>query len=132
MTTAQNPAGPWTPLHLVKAVKGWIDPCPFWDEDGQAYLVHAFAGSRCGIKHKLNMCRMKPDGTALLGEGSIVFDGTADHPTMEGPKLYKRCAIITFLRRPEACELAGKPYCGRAAFLVLLKTRLSYIRVIPM
>lgn len=90
MTTAQNPAGPWTPLHLVKAVKGWIDPCPFWDEDGQAYLVHAFANSRCGIKHKLKMCRMKPDGTALLDDGSIVFDGTVDHPTMEGPKLYKR------------------------------------------
>ncbi|MDQ0885124.1 beta-xylosidase [Paenibacillus sp. V4I9] len=90
MTTAQNPTGPWSPLHLVKAVKGWIDPCPFWDEDGHAYLVHAFANSRCGIKHKLNMCRMKPDGTALLDDGSIVFDGTVDHPTMEGPKLYKR------------------------------------------
>lgn len=90
MTTAQNPSGPWAPLHLVKAAKGWIDPCPFWDEDGQAYLVHAFASSRCGIKHKLKMCRMSPDGTALLDDGIIVFDGTVNHPTMEGPKLYKR------------------------------------------
>lgn len=90
MTTATDPAGPWTPLHLVKAVKGLIDPCPFWDEDGQAYLVHAFAKSRCGIKSKLAICRMKPDGTALLDEGRIVFDGTESHPTIEGPKLYKR------------------------------------------
>ncbi|WP_159881819.1 glycoside hydrolase family 43 protein [Paenibacillus puerhi] len=90
MTTAEDPAGPWTPLHLVKEVKGWIDPCPFWDEDGNAYLVHAFARSRAGIKHKLKMCRMKPDGTALLDEGVIVYDGEEHHPTMEGPKLYKR------------------------------------------
>lgn len=90
MTTAVNPAGPWTPLHMVKEVKGWIDPCPFWDDDGQAYLVHAFARSRCGIKHRLKMCRMKPDGTALLDDGEVIFDGEVHHPTMEGPKMYKR------------------------------------------
>jgi beta-xylosidase len=90
MTTAVDPAGPWTPLHMVKEVKGWIDPCPFWDEDGQAYLVHAFARSRTGIKHRLKMCKMSPDGTELLDDGVIVFDGEVDHPTMEGPKMYKR------------------------------------------
>ncbi|MZQ85794.1 family 43 glycosylhydrolase [Paenibacillus sp. 5J-6] len=90
MTTADHPAGPWTALHMVKEVKGWIDPCPFWDEDGQAYLVHAFAKSRCGIKSKLQICRMSPDGTSLLDDGRIIFDGTDNHPTIEGPKLYKR------------------------------------------
>ncbi|MFE5322279.1 glycoside hydrolase 43 family protein [Paenibacillus sp. NPDC056579] len=90
MTTAVDPAGPWTPLHLVKEVKGWIDTCPFWDEDGQAYMVNAFAKSRCGIKSKLQICRMSPDGTSLLDEGQLVFDGTEHHPTIEGPKLYKR------------------------------------------
>jgi beta-xylosidase len=90
MTQAENPAGPWSPLHMVREVKGWIDPCPFWDEDGQAYLVHAFARSRCGIKSKLQICRMSPDGKALLDDGLIIFDGTEHHPTIEGPKLYKR------------------------------------------
>jgi beta-xylosidase len=90
VSKAEHPAGPWSPLHLVKAVKGWIDPCPFWDEDGRAYLVHAFAKSRCGIKSKLQICRMKPEGTELLDEGTIVFDGTEHHPTIEGPKFYKR------------------------------------------
>lgn len=46
MVKAKNPAGPWDPPVLVKKAKGWIDTCPFWDDDGQAYLVHAFAGSR--------------------------------------------------------------------------------------
>jgi len=90
MTTAEDPFGEWSPLSCVKPGRGWIDPCPFWDEDGQAYLVHAFAASRCGIKSKLILHRMDPCGSRVLDEGTIVFDGTANHPTLEGPKLYKR------------------------------------------
>ncbi len=90
MSTAVDPAGEWTPLHLVKEVKGWIDPCPFWDDDGQAYLVNAFAKSRTGFKSILHVSRMKPDGTELLDEGVHVFDGIQHHPTIEGPKFYKR------------------------------------------
>jgi beta-xylosidase len=33
---------------------------------------------------------MTPDGTKLLDEGRMVFDGRQHHPTIEGPKLYKR------------------------------------------
>lgn len=95
MSTASDPLGSWSPLHQVKAARGWIDPCPFWDDDGQAYLVHAFAGSRAGIKHRLQICRMSPDGRALLDEGRIVFDGTEKHPTIEGPKLHKRDGFYT-------------------------------------
>ncbi|MFA9557855.1 glycoside hydrolase 43 family protein [Evansella sp. AB-rgal1] len=90
MSTTEDPFGTWSPLHLVKEAKGWIDPCPFWDEDGNAYLVHAFARSRIGFKHILQICKMKPDGTALLDEGTYIFDGTTEHPTIEGPKMYKR------------------------------------------
>jgi beta-xylosidase len=90
VTTATNPAGPWTTPVCVKAAKGWIDPCPFWDEDGRAYLVHAFAGSRAGIKSVIHVSEMAPDGLSLLGEDRLVFDGHKDHPTIEGPKFYKR------------------------------------------
>jgi beta-xylosidase len=38
MTKAKNPKGPWQPLRLVREAKGWIDPCPFWDDDGNAFL----------------------------------------------------------------------------------------------
>jgi beta-xylosidase len=87
---AKNPAGPWSAPVCVKAAKGWIDPCPFWDEDGRAYLVHAFAGSRAGIKSVIHVSEMAPDGLSLLGEDKLVFDGHKDHPTIEGPKFYKR------------------------------------------
>ncbi|MDN8588659.1 glycoside hydrolase 43 family protein [Paenibacillus sp. 11B] len=90
MSSAVDPMKKWSKLHLVKEVKGWIDPCPFWDEDGQAYLVIAFAQSRCGLKSVLGLSRMKPDGTGLLDDPVHIFDGTVNHPTIEGPKLYKR------------------------------------------
>ena len=90
MTKAKNAAGPWSPLHCVREAKGWIDTCPFWDDDGHAYLVHAWAKSRSGIKSILTINRMSADGTKLLDDGQTVFDGTAHHPTIEGPKLYKR------------------------------------------
>lgn len=90
MTKAPNPTGPWSAPLLIKEVKGWIDPCPLWDEDGNAYLVSALAASRSGIKSILIISRMSPDGTKLLDEGALVFDGHAKHPTVEGPKLYKR------------------------------------------
>ena len=90
MARAKNPAGSWSPLHCVRAARGWIDTCPFWDDDGQAYLVHAWAKSRSGIKSLLTINRMNADGTKLLDAGQTVFDGAAHHPTIEGPKLYKR------------------------------------------
>lgn len=90
MVTAKNPAGPWSRPLLVQAGKGLEDPCPFWDTDGKAYLIHAFAGSRAGIKSILVLERMSPGGTKILGIGTIVYDGHGIDPTIEGPKLYKR------------------------------------------
>ena len=90
MSKTKDPFGEWEPLTLVQEGKGWIDPCPFWDDDGNAYLVNAFAGSRSGMKSILVVHRMEPDGTRLTGDGVLVFDGHDAHPTIEGPKFYKR------------------------------------------
>lgn len=90
MANTENPFGEWSDVVLVKEAKGWIDPCPLWDDDGNAYLVHAFARSRCGIKSILDVNKMSPDGTKLLDDGIRVFDGRITQPTIEGPKFYKR------------------------------------------
>lgn len=90
MTKAKEPAGEWTRPLLVKEAKGWIDPCPLWDDDGNAYLVHAFAGSRAGIKSILVVNKMNREGTRILDDGVMVFDGHDSDPTVEGPKFYKR------------------------------------------
>jgi len=85
-----NPLGEWSGPVCVKKAVGWIDPCPFWDDDGNAYLVNAFANSRIGFKSVLRMNRLSPDGTQVLDEGRFIFDGQNHHITIEGPKLYKR------------------------------------------
>ena len=80
----------WEPAVLVKRGKGLIDPCPLWDSDGRVYLVHAFAGSRAGIKSLLAVCELTPDALSVLHEDKIIFDGHSDNPTCEGPKFYKQ------------------------------------------
>ncbi|MDN3670627.1 glycoside hydrolase 43 family protein [Echinicola jeungdonensis] len=90
MVKTDDPAGEWEEPVLVEEGKGLIDPCPLWDEDGKAYLSHAFAGSRAGIKSVLVVKPLSADGTKILGPGKLVFDGHEDHPTVEGSKFYKR------------------------------------------
>lgn len=87
---ATDPAGPWTEPLLVKPGKGLIDPSPLWDDDGKTYLVHAFAGSRAGIKSVLVINEMNTEGTAITGDEVMIFDGHNEHPTVEGPKFYKK------------------------------------------
>lgn len=90
MIKARNIKGNWSDPILVEQGQGLIDPCPFWDEDGKAYLAHAYAGSRAGIKSLLVIKEMNAEGTKVLSRGKIIFDGHHDDPTVEGPKLYKR------------------------------------------
>ncbi len=90
MVKTSDPRGKWSdPVWVVKA-KGFIDPCPLWDEDGKAYLSHGCAGSRAGIKSVLFVAPMSPDGTRLLAPSRIVYDGHETQPTIEGTKFYKR------------------------------------------
>lgn len=89
MVKTADPRGRWeAPVWVVKA-KGFIDPCPLWDEDGKAYLSHGCAGSRAGLKSVLFVAPMSPDGTSLLGPSRIVYDGHETQPTIEGTKFYK-------------------------------------------
>src|SRR5689334_11747005 len=87
---SKNINGPWTEPILVEGGKGLIDPCPLWDDDGKVYLVHAYAGSRAGIKSIVVVKKLDATGTKVLDNGVMVFDGHDQDPTLEGPKFYKR------------------------------------------
>ncbi len=89
MIKARNAKGPWSEPILVKKGKGLIDPSPLWDDDGKVYLAHAFAGSRARIKSVLLVQEMNSEGTAVVGDDVMVFDGHKGHSTVEGPKFYK-------------------------------------------
>ena len=91
MVKSANPAGPWEPAVLVLSGKGMIDTCPIWDDDGNAYLVNAWAKSRVGYNSILTLRRMRTDGTGFLDNGTKIFDGNNGvAPTIEGPKFYKK------------------------------------------
>lgn len=81
MSMTDDPWGKWSSLYEIKRVKGWEDPCPFWDEDGKAYLGHSTVGAGPIIIH-----RMSSDGKKLLDDGVIVYVGKV----AEGTKIYKR------------------------------------------
>jgi|WetSurMetagenome_2_1015567.scaffolds.fasta_scaffold23929_1 beta-xylosidase len=80
MTTAEKPEGPWAPVTQVAQIYGWEDPCPFWDEDGKAYLGRSKKGAGPIIIHKLS-----DDGKKLLDDGVVVYTG----PVAEGTKIHK-------------------------------------------
>ena len=91
MIKTTNPEEQWSEPVLVREAKGMIDPTPFWDEDGKAYLANGWAGSRAGFNSQITVSEMNAEGTATIGHPKVVLDGNdgVNH-TIEGPKMYKR------------------------------------------
>jgi beta-xylosidase len=83
VATTKDPAGKWKLEHIVK-VDNWEDPCPLWDDDGNAYLIRS---KLCG--NALYLHRMNADGKQLLDNGKEIFRDK-DQPTIEGPKFLKK------------------------------------------
>lgn len=90
VSTARDPAGPWTlqqmrdgkgrPLRVMK----WDDPCPFWEDDGTAYLAASkVAGSWCP-----HLFQMSADGTCLLDADAEAMNREGPQPTGEGTIIY--------------------------------------------
>jgi beta-xylosidase len=97
MWHTKNPAGPWSDMVTVKKVPLWEDPCPLWDDDGQAYLVHSHKGAGPLILH-----RMSADGTTLLDDGKQIYFNKG----AEGPKFYKRHGYY-YISLPEGGVATG-------------------------
>ncbi|HPR33973.1 MAG TPA: family 43 glycosylhydrolase, partial [Prolixibacteraceae bacterium] len=83
VATADHPSGNWALQHVVD-VDNWEDPCPFWDDDGQAYLVRS---KLCG--DALYLHRMSSDGKQILDNGVLIYRDQSQ-PTIEGPKFLKK------------------------------------------
>jgi len=90
MVKTKHITGEWDKPVLVLKAKGVIDPCPLWDDDGKAYLVTAWAGSRAGVNSLLTIYQLNTIGTRVIDDGKHVFDGHDNQRTIEGPKFYKR------------------------------------------
>ncbi len=64
VSTAAKITGPWSAPAVVMAQAGLEDPCPFWDEDGKAYLIHSenwrgAAHSASHVSRMASMCSTK-------------------------------------------------------------------------
>lgn len=90
MVSAKDPFGRWDVPVLVLEGKGLIDPCPFWDDDGLAYVIHGYAKSRIGFKSYLGIFPLSADGKCAIGEDHFLYNGVETQPTIEGPKVYQR------------------------------------------
>jgi len=92
VVTAEDPAGQWSKPRLILGGKGLIDPTPFWDEDGKAWLLHAWAKSRAGFNNVLSLRAMAPDASWVSEDYTHIIDGNdiPGYRTLEGPKFYRR------------------------------------------
>ncbi len=70
MSTAARPEGPWEPVHKMMRGKGWDDCCPFWDEDGQGYLI----GTNFSDHYKIHLLKMSADGKSIInGSDKVIY-----------------------------------------------------------
>ncbi len=90
MVKTKDALGEWEKPVLVLEGKGLIDPCPFWDEDGRAYVIHGYAKSRIGFKSYLGIFPMSYDGKSATEPDRILYNGVETQPTIEGPKVYRK------------------------------------------
>ena len=104
MSSAEDARGPWTPLHCLKSIPKWEDPCPLWDDDGKAYMGRSQYGAGPIIIHK-----MSPDGKTLLDDGVTVYTG----PVAEGTKWLKRNGYYYLSSPKEEWVAAGRRCCAR-------------------
>lgn len=84
VATARDPAGSWQLDHMVD-VGLWEDPSPFWDDDGNAYLVRGKVRADTLYLH-----RMSRDGKTLLDNGRVIYRDLDEQPVIEGPKMLKK------------------------------------------
>lgn len=82
VTTASKIEGPWEPLHCLMPASGWDDCCPFWDDDGQGYLV----GSCFADGYKIHLFKLTPDGKDIIKSSDEVIHQSKGS---EANKLYK-------------------------------------------
>ena len=92
-----SPAGPFRddsamPFLCQRELGGSIDPSPFVDDDGCAYLLWKNDGNSCGLSTGLWLQPLSADGLALEGEPLELLrrDQPWELPLVEAPALVKR------------------------------------------
>ena len=89
VSETQDIYGEWSPLRPLLLGKGFIDPCPIW-EDNRCHVAFAFARSRAGFNSKIALFETDENLQAPAKKYDIIYFNPDISPVIEGPKLYKR------------------------------------------
>ena len=96
LTTAKDPAGPWTkPVH-VKAADGGIDPSLFFDDDGKVYWTATMPARKPNREGHIEIYLQEIDLASgqLVGRREYVTDGVFPGAQWaEGPHVYKKDGV---------------------------------------
>ena len=129
MVKAKDPKGPWTEPVLVKPGKGIIDTCPFWDEDGKVYMVHAYAGSRAGLKSIISICELNADATQAITNRASSSTVMKRIRPAKVPNSIKEENITTSSIQQAACPPAGRLSSAPRTYTALTNGRRYWHRV---
>ena len=97
LSSAHNPAGPWSPPVWLAELEGAIDPSLFFDDNGKTYVLNngppqgepLYAGHRAIWIQEFDLAKRSP-----VGPRKVLINGGVDLSSkpvwIEGPHLYKR------------------------------------------
>jgi beta-xylosidase len=97
---SDSPTGPFKddtigPFICQLDIGGSIDPSPFVDDDGQAYLLWKNDGNCCNRFTGIWIQKLSEDGLSLTGDAVELIrqDQFWEHPLVEGPSMVKQDGI---------------------------------------
>jgi beta-xylosidase len=114
VATSASAAGPFfseasDPLACQTELGGSIDPHPFIDTDGAAYLLWKADGNAIGQRSTLFVQRLARDGLSLTGQAVPLLssDGAWEQPLIENPALVASGRSYTLLYSGGRWESSG-------------------------
>lgn len=112
--SAEDPAGPWSlPVRTTGAIG--IDPDLFWDDDEICHLTWKGV-SDTGLAGIISS-PVDPDTGERLGEPRLLWQGTGEMASPEGPHLYKKDGLYYCLLAEGGTEAAHSATIARAVSL---------------
>jgi beta-xylosidase len=81
--------GNWDEPVLVLEGKNLISPCPIWEND-KTYLMYEYKKGDVGVQNIVILATLNSEGTQVVDEGIVIFDGHGKHAGMEGAKIIKK------------------------------------------
>jgi beta-xylosidase len=99
------------PLVCQTELGGSIDPHPFVDDDGTAYLLWKADGNAVGLASTLFAQTLRPDGLALTGQAAALLSSGApwEEPLIENPAIVGTGQSYTLLYSGAGGSRAGTP-----------------------